>query len=123
MPITELVDTSYHHAASESPTFGHSHDPEKAALGGGIRIEPVIGHTKAEHRMSAIIPRDRRTDGDRVNAVLELPANNFSLPVLAGEALRALARILFGAPPEQGCACDRLADPYFADDSLVLILD
>ena len=36
MPITELVDTSYHHAASESPTFGHSHDPEKAALGGGI---------------------------------------------------------------------------------------
>jgi hypothetical protein len=31
------VDTSYHHAASESPTFGHSHDPEKAALGGGIR--------------------------------------------------------------------------------------
>jgi hypothetical protein len=28
------VDTSYHHAASESPTFGHSHDPEKAALGG-----------------------------------------------------------------------------------------
>jgi len=31
------VDTSYHHAASESPTFGHSHDPEKAALGGGIQ--------------------------------------------------------------------------------------
>jgi len=30
------VDTSYHHAASESPTFGHSLDPEKAALGGGI---------------------------------------------------------------------------------------
>jgi hypothetical protein len=38
VPITELVDTSYHHAASESPTFGHSHDPEKAALGGGIRM-------------------------------------------------------------------------------------
>jgi hypothetical protein len=34
------VDTSYHHAASESPTFGHSHDPEKAALGGGIHNGP-----------------------------------------------------------------------------------
>src|SRR5436309_345194 len=34
--ITELVDTSYHHAPSESPTFSHSHEPEKAALGGGI---------------------------------------------------------------------------------------
>src|SRR5882762_6829232 len=38
LPITELVDTSYHHAASESPTFGHSRDPEKAALGGGIPL-------------------------------------------------------------------------------------
>jgi hypothetical protein len=36
------VDTSYHHAASESPTFGLSHDPEKAALGGGIHNLPIV---------------------------------------------------------------------------------
>jgi hypothetical protein len=39
------VDTSYHHAASESPTFGHSHDPEKAALGAGIQICRPVRNT------------------------------------------------------------------------------
>jgi IS5 family transposase len=49
-------------------------------------VEPVIGHTKAEHRMGRNYLKGR--DGDRVNAVLAAAGYNFSL------LLRWLARLL-----------------------------
>jgi len=68
------VDTSYHHAASESLTFGHSHDPEKAALGGGILwvdgqqvwgrwVERALFdeyHTGPQWRYRCVSPNNRR---------------------------------------------------------------
>ena len=57
-------------------------------------VEPVIGHTKAEHRMGRNYLKGR--DGDRSNAVLAAAGYNFSLLLrwLAG-LLRALIRALF----------------------------
>ena len=49
-------------------------------------VEPVIGHTKAEHRMGRNYLKGR--DGDRINAVLAAVGYNFSL------LLRWLARFL-----------------------------
>src|ERR1700719_2005560 len=49
-------------------------------------VEPVIGHVKAEHRMSRNYLKGR--DGDRINAVLAAAGYNFSL------LLRWLARFL-----------------------------
>jgi IS5 family transposase len=49
-------------------------------------VEPVIGHTKAEHRMGRNYLKGR--DGDRSNAVLAAAGYNFSL------LLRWLARLL-----------------------------
>ena len=49
-------------------------------------VEPVIGHTKAEHRMGRNYLKGR--DGDRINAVLAAAGYNFSL------LLRWLARLL-----------------------------
>ncbi len=49
-------------------------------------VEPVIGHTKAEHRMGRNYLKGR--DGDRINAVLAAAGYNFSL------LLRWLARFL-----------------------------
>ena len=40
-------------------------------------VEPVIGHTKAEHRMGRNYLKGR--DGDRSNAVLAAAGYNFSL--------------------------------------------
>jgi hypothetical protein len=48
-------------------------------------VEPVIGHVKAEHRMSRNYLKGR--DGDRINAVLAAAGYNFGPPpALAGEA-------------------------------------
>jgi IS5 family transposase len=49
-------------------------------------VEPVIGHTKAEHRMGRNYLKGR--DGDRINAVLAAAGYNFAL------LLRWLARFL-----------------------------
>ncbi len=49
-------------------------------------VEPVIGHTKAEHRMGRNYLKGR--DGDRINAVLAAAGYNFGL------LLRWLARLL-----------------------------
>ena len=49
-------------------------------------VEPVIGHTKAEHRMGRNYLKGR--DGDRINAVLAAAGYNFAL------LLRWLARLL-----------------------------
>src|SRR5215475_11313215 len=49
-------------------------------------VEPVIGHTKAEHRMGRNYLKGR--DGDRINAVLAAAGYNFNL------LLRWLARLL-----------------------------
>jgi IS5 family transposase len=49
-------------------------------------VEPVIGHTKAEHRMGRNYLKGR--DGDRINAVLAAAGYNFSL------LLRWLTRLL-----------------------------
>ena len=49
-------------------------------------VEPVIGHTKAEHRMGRNYLKGR--EGDRINAVLAAAGYNFSL------LLRWLARLL-----------------------------
>ena len=49
-------------------------------------VEPVIGHTKAEHRMGRNYLKGR--DGDRINAVLAAAGYNFGL------LLRWLKRLL-----------------------------
>jgi len=61
-------------------------------------VEPVIGHTKAEHRMGRNYLKGR--EGDRVNAVLAAAGYNFSLLLrwLAG-LLRAVIQLLFAASP------------------------
>ena len=60
-------------------------------------VEPVIGHTKAEHRMGRNYLKGR--DGDRSNAVLAAAGYNFSLLLSWLERLlRALIQALFRAP-------------------------
>ena len=61
-------------------------------------VEPVIGHVKAEHRMSRNYLKGR--DGDRINAVLAAAGYNFGLLLRwLASPLRALLRMLLGAPP------------------------
>jgi IS5 family transposase len=60
-------------------------------------VEPVIGHTKAEHRMGRHYLKGR--DGDCSNAVLAAAGYNFGLLLRwLARLLRALAQMLFGAP-------------------------
>jgi IS5 family transposase len=60
-------------------------------------VEPVIGHTKAEHRMGRNYLKGR--DGDRINAVLAAAGYNFSLLLRwFGRLLCALIRALLAAP-------------------------
>ncbi len=59
-------------------------------------VEPVIGHTKAEHRMGRNYLKGR--DGDRSNAVLAAAGYNFSLLLRwLARLLRALIRVLLAA--------------------------
>ena len=59
-------------------------------------VEPVIGHTKAEHRMGRNYLKGR--DGDRINAVLAAAGYNFGLLLRwLGGLLRALLQALFTA--------------------------
>ena len=61
-------------------------------------VEPVIGHTKAEHRMGRNYLKGR--DGDRSNAVLAAAGYNFSLLLRwLRRLLHALIRALLAAPP------------------------
>jgi hypothetical protein len=61
-------------------------------------VEPVIGHTKAEHRMGRNYLKGR--DGDRINAVLAGAGYNFGLILRwLARLLRALIRALIVAPP------------------------
>ena len=61
-------------------------------------VEPVISHTKAEHRMGRNYLKGR--DGDHSNAVLAAAGYNFSLLLRwLARLLRALIRLLFPAPP------------------------
>jgi transposase, IS5 family len=61
-------------------------------------VEPVIGHTKAEHRLGRNYLKGR--DGDRSNAVLAAAGYNFSLLLRwLARLLRTLIRALFPAPP------------------------
>jgi len=61
-------------------------------------VEPVIGHTKAEHRMGRNYLKGR--DGDRSNAVLAAAGYNFGLLLRwLARLLRALIGVLFAAPP------------------------
>jgi transposase, IS5 family len=60
-------------------------------------VEPVIGHMKAEHRMSRNYLKGR--DGDRINAVLSAAGYNFSLLLRWLERLlHALMRMLLATP-------------------------
>jgi IS5 family transposase len=60
-------------------------------------VEPVIGHTKAEHRLGRNYLKGR--DGDRNNAVLAAAGYNFSLLLRwPARLLRALVRMLFPEP-------------------------
>ena len=60
-------------------------------------VEPVIGHVKAEHRMSRNYLKGR--DGDRSNAVLAAAGYNFSLLLRWLEMLlHALIQALLAAP-------------------------
>ena len=59
-------------------------------------VEPVIGHTKAEHRMGRNYLKGR--EGDRINAVLAAAGYNFSLLLRwLARLLCALTRALFSA--------------------------
>ncbi len=59
-------------------------------------VEPVIGHTKAEHRMGRNYLKGR--DGDRINAVLAAAGYNFGLLLRwLARLLRALFQALFTA--------------------------
>jgi IS5 family transposase len=61
-------------------------------------VEPVIGHTKAEHRMGRNYLKGR--DGDRINAVLAGAGYNFGLILRwLARLLRALIRTLFVTLP------------------------
>ena len=61
-------------------------------------VEPVIGHTKAEHRMGRNYLKGR--EGDRSNAVLAAAGYNFSLLLRwLARLLCALIRALLPAPP------------------------
>ena len=61
-------------------------------------VEPVIGHTKAEHRMGRNYLKGR--DGDRSNAVLAAAGYNFSLLLRwLAKLLRVLIQALFVAQP------------------------
>jgi len=61
-------------------------------------VEPVIGHIKAEHRMSRNYLRGR--DGDRINAVLAAAGYNFGLLLRwLVRLLSVLIRAIFTAPP------------------------
>ena len=61
-------------------------------------VEPVIGHTKAEHRMGPNYLKGR--EGDRANAVLAAAGYNFSLLLhWLRRLLCALIRALLAAPP------------------------
>src|SRR5215470_2027700 len=61
-------------------------------------VEPVIGHTKAEHRMGRNYLKAR--NGDRINAVLAAAGYNFSLLLRwLARLLRALFQALFTAVP------------------------
>ena len=62
-------------------------------------VEPVIGHTKAEHRMGRNYLKGR--DGDRINAVLAAAGYNFGLLLRwLGRLLRALFQALLTALPD-----------------------
>jgi transposase, IS5 family len=62
-------------------------------------VEPVIGHTKAEHRMGRNYLKGR--DGDRVNAVLAAAGYNFGLLLRwLARLLRAWFQALFAALPD-----------------------
>jgi hypothetical protein len=62
-------------------------------------VEPVIGHTKPEHRMGRNYLKGR--DGDRINAVLAAAGYNFSLLLRwLARLLRALLQALFTARPD-----------------------
>ena len=62
-------------------------------------VEPVIGHTKAEHRMGRNYLKGR--DGDRINAVLAAAGYNFALLLRwLARLLRALLQALFTAVPD-----------------------
>jgi hypothetical protein len=62
-------------------------------------VEPVIGHTKAEHRMGRNYLKGR--DGDRINAVLAAAGYNFGLLLRwLGRLLRALCRAMLTALPD-----------------------
>src|SRR5438067_13062850 len=74
-------------------------------------VEPVIGHTKAEHRMGRNYLKGR--DGDRINAVLAAAGYNFGLLLRwLGGLLRALLQALFTA----------LSDPQPAKTGRTLLL-
>ena len=62
-------------------------------------VEPVIGHTKAEHRMGRNYLKGR--DGDRINAVLAAAGYNFALLLRwLARLLRALFQALATTSPE-----------------------
>jgi IS5 family transposase len=62
-------------------------------------VEPVIGHTKAEHRMGRNYLKGR--DGDRINAVLAAAGYNFGLLLRwLARLLRALFHAMFTAVPD-----------------------
>ena len=78
-------------------------------------VEPVIGHTKAEHRMGRNYLKGR--DGDRSNAVLAAAGYNFSLLLRwLARLLRALIRVLFPAAAEPPNRLKRTTHPFFTVD-------
>ena len=79
------------------PPAGPPRKPRPDRMKRRAAVEPVIGHTKAEHRMGRNYLKGR--GGDRSNAVLAAAGYNFSLLLRWLERLLyALIRALFPAP-------------------------
>ena len=79
-------------------------------------VEPVIGHTKAEHRMNRNYPKGR--DGDRINAVLAAAGYNFALLLRwLARLLCALLQALFTALPDPRPGLKTAAQRFFTTDS------
>ena len=83
------------------PTWGAARrvtKPIRREMRRRAAVEPVIGHTKAEHRMGRNYLKGR--DGDRINAVLAAAGYNFSLLLRwLARLLRAVIRTLSVTPP------------------------
>src|SRR5690348_15999098 len=86
-------------ACGSAARYAASPKPIRREMKRRAAVEPVIGHTKAEHRMGRNYLKGR--DGDRINAVLAAAGYNFALLLRwLARLLRALFQALATTSPE-----------------------